>query len=191
MMYIQTCFSKLFQTVCCFFNNGRKIPSLQGMAAKKPYVGHSSKYSSCIGLSLGNQRHLWLTNLNFTPLQNQKTTWMPVVPISIFLLLCCLHAFYDPIYPRLSGLCMFSNILWVCLHKKCWLRGKIITPVYRRICKCVTQLLPAFGNWVAKFDHFIFHCYSVIKIIYFYFSWFFLIIERFIEFQNGLGWKES
>lgn len=49
-----------------------EIPSLRGMAAKEPYVGHSSKYSSCVGRSLHGQRHSWLTNLNFAPLSNLK-----------------------------------------------------------------------------------------------------------------------
>lgn len=45
-----------------------EIPSLQGMASKEPYVGHSSKYSFCVGCSLDNERHFLLTNLNFAHL---------------------------------------------------------------------------------------------------------------------------
>lgn len=49
-----------------------EIPSLPGMAAKGLYVEHSSKYSSCVGRLLDDQRHSWLTNLYFAPFSNLK-----------------------------------------------------------------------------------------------------------------------
>jgi len=58
-------FKQAFQNLCRLFVlslSVGEIPSLQGMAAKEPYVGHSAKYSSCVGRSLDDQRRSWMTN---------------------------------------------------------------------------------------------------------------------------------
>lgn len=118
MIYIQTCFSKLKQTVVS--SRVREIRSLQGMAAKEPYVGHDSKYSSCVGRSLDDQRRLWLTNLNFAPLSKTKTPLECQWCQSVFFCysLACIHFMTLPI-PGCLGCVRGSNILKVCLHKKC------------------------------------------------------------------------
>lgn len=57
--------SNLTLTLSFFSSRMAEIPFLQGMAAKAAkelYVGHSSKFFSCIGCSLTAQRHLWLAN---------------------------------------------------------------------------------------------------------------------------------
>lgn len=90
-----------------------------------------------------------------------------MVPISTFLLLLLLvHVFYDLTYLRFAWLVYVIQISFESAYVRNANWGeKIITPVYRSVCKCVSPLLPGFCNWLAKFDHPMFGWYIVIIIL--------------------------